>query len=72
MLKEDKNVMVNIMLTKLMKISHGIRAGFLQNNLIVGRKIVRFPTLLRFVAAQFSLSSSLSTYYKIDRDKFHH
>jgi hypothetical protein len=54
MLKEDKNAMVNLMLMKLMKIQHGVRAGFLQNSLTAGRKIVRFATLLRFVVAQFS------------------
>jgi hypothetical protein len=30
------------MQTNFMKIQHGIRASFLQNSLIVGRKIVRF------------------------------
>jgi len=43
--------MVNLMLTKQMKIQHGIRASFLQNNLNTGRKIVRFTTLLRFATA---------------------
>jgi hypothetical protein len=49
---EDQNAMVNLMLTKLMKIQHGIRAGFSQNSLTTGRKIVRFTTLLQFVVAQ--------------------
>jgi hypothetical protein len=41
--------MVNVMLTKLMKIQHGIRAGFLQNSVIVARKTVRFvATICRY------------------------
>jgi hypothetical protein len=52
MLKEDQNAMVNLMLTKLMKIQHGIRAGYLQNSLITESKIMRFTTLLQFVVAQ--------------------
>jgi hypothetical protein len=52
MLKEDQNAMVNLMLTKLIKIQHGFKASFLQNSLIVGRKIVRFTTLLQFSTAQ--------------------
>jgi hypothetical protein len=36
--------MVNLMLTKLMKIKDGIRAGFLKNSLITGRKIMRFTS----------------------------
>jgi hypothetical protein len=36
--------MVNLMLTKLIKIQHGTRAGYLRNSLITGRKIVRFTS----------------------------
>ena len=40
------------MLTDFTKIQHGFKAGYPQNSLIIGRKIVRFTTLLQFVVSQ--------------------
>jgi hypothetical protein len=44
--------MVNVMITNFIKNQHGIIVHYLQNNIITGRKIVRFTRLLQFVVDQ--------------------